>query len=385
MSEGTRALNDRIQEIKTKLDPLYIPPSPPSPRKLRKEREELQAENAALKQENAVLREQLAKISAYLGTAQNNADDETRLSYMDAGHLASLRKTLEEERLTGKSTMKYTAEGPFNDLIPEATVTASSGISNTSRPRHRAATTNEAMTSAFIVPDLTFGGPEKQDGGVRESSKEVVHTSDPHDGHNCAVCQRIWEEAKMSSPAKAELAGKKKSVSVRRPVPASSRVDLGEDHTIRPSQAPSIALALSIKKLEDELNGLKIKLSKQQTRYNNSNPSISRRERLQCGKKIETLLQACEHKADLIYSLYDVLEGQKATGTEMTQEEVEVTVTDMKSVGGKKLEAKKVGKPVPRAFSDLEDDSEFDEDMDNGTDSLFHIGDAEWRGFTGTH
>lgn len=364
---------------------MYIPPSPPSPRKVRNERDELRAENAALMQENAFLREQLAKISAFLGTAQNNADDETRLSHMDAGHLASLRKTLEEERMNGKSTMKDAVEGSFNDLVPEPTVTASSGVSNTSRPRHRAATTNGEMTSAFIVPDLTFGGPAKQDGGARESSKEVVHTSDPHDGHNCTVCQRIWEEAKMKSPTKTEPPAKKKSVSVRRPVPASSRADLGEDHTLRPSQAPSVALALSIKKLEDELNDLKIKLAEQQNRYNRSNPSISRRERLQCGKKIEALLQACEHNADLIYSLYDVLEGQKATGTEMTEEEVEVTITDMKDVVGKKPEGKKVAKTVPRAFSDLEDDSEFDADVDNGTDSLFRIGDAEWRGFTGTH
>ena len=43
-------------------------------------------------------------------------------------------------------------------------------------------------------------------------------------------------------------------------------------------------------------------------------------------KKVETLLKAIDVKADQIYALYDVLEGQKADGHEISEEEVEVTL-----------------------------------------------------------
>jgi hypothetical protein len=42
--------------------------------------------------------------------------------------------------------------------------------------------------------------------------------------------------------------------------------------------------------------------------------------------KIEKLLKDIDLKADQIYALYDVLEGQKQNGHEMTEQEMEVTL-----------------------------------------------------------
>lgn len=122
----------------------------------------------------------------------------------------------------------------------------------------------------------------------------------------------------------------KKTNVIRRPIPVSNRMpapDQYEDEpTIRPSQHPGIALATVLQALEDELSGLKRSAKKYQRVYDTHDPALSRRSRKSVFEKLQTLNKAIDAKADHIYSLYDVLEGQKQHGQEMSQEEIEVTL-----------------------------------------------------------
>ncbi|KAM0515446.1 hypothetical protein ACHAPE_005971 [Trichoderma viride] len=148
-----------------------------------------------------------------------------------------------------------------------------------------------------------------------------------HNCQNCTVCSRITSHSGVISSA--DLAAGKKRVSIPRPVPVSERGVSGGDHTVRPAHSPGYALALVIKGLEDESQHLQLELTRLQARYNRSDKSMGRQDRQDLAEAIRVLLKRVESKSDQIYSLYDVLEGQKAVGQEMTEEEVEMTVLNI--------------------------------------------------------
>lgn len=85
-----------------------------------------------------------------------------------------------------------------------------------------------------------------------------------------------------------------------------------DEPTLRPSQSPALALASVIKGLEDELSREKRQFAKHQDLYNNLDPSLGRRARKSLKEKMEILLKTIDSKADYIYSLYDVVEGEMA-------------------------------------------------------------------------
>lgn len=186
----------------------------------------------------------------------------------------------------------------------------------------------ENLTSAFILPDITVrhpsSGPIRQ---VSESAQEVLHGIKYHNGQNCNVCHELIDR---DEDHKHNYQDMKRTVTVPKPVPVSQRMpeadEWNEEPTMRPSQPPNIALATVIKALEDELTHLKIQLSQYQDLYNGHDPSLSKSQRKRVGKKIEGLMKDVDIKADQIYALYDVLEGQKQDGQEMTEQEVEVTL-----------------------------------------------------------
>lgn len=148
-----------------------------------------------------------------------------------------------------------------------------------------------------------------------------------HKCRNCIVCSRITSHRGVVTSA--EVAVGKKRVTVSRPVPVTDRETSDENATVRPSQSPGHALALVIKGLEDEGQHLQLELSHLQARYNSSDKSLGRGERLSLAEGIRTLLKRLEVKNDQIYSLFDVLEGQKAAGQAMSEEEVEMTVLNI--------------------------------------------------------
>ena len=122
----------------------------------------------------------------------------------------------------------------------------------------------------------------------------------------------------------------KKTKVVRKPVAVSDRMPVPgpyeEEPTMRPSQHPGIALATVLGALEAELAELKRSAKKYQQLYDDHDAALSKRSRKNVFEKLQRLNQTIDTKADHIYSLYDVLEGQKQCGQEMSQDEIEVTL-----------------------------------------------------------
>ena len=191
----------------------------------------------------------------------------------------------------------------------------------------------ENMTSAFIVPDITIRNPGVDYQPVPELTEEaqdVLNGLTKHDGQNCTVCQRTIGNDENHEHS----ATTKDAIKIPKPIPVSDRMPKAspyeEEPTIRPAQAPGLALAVVMKGLEDELAHLKIELAQYQALYNGHDPALSKRKRKSIYRKIEKLLEAIDVKADQVYGLYDVLEGQKQDGHEISEEEVEIT---LRSVG----------------------------------------------------
>ena len=219
------------------------------------------------------------------------------------------------------------------------------------------------MTSAFILPDITIRHPSS--GPIRQVSAGAEAVLDDikfHNGQNCTVCHQL-----ISRDEDHHHQGEtKRTIKVPKPVPVSQRMPepdvYNEEPTIRPSQPPAHALASVIKCLEDELRHLKMKLSQYQDLYNSHDAAISRRQRKDCGKKIDGLLKDVDVKADQIYALYDALEGQKENDHEMTGQELDETLqsigVDPAEISVRDEEADEVPRPKTRHPWDLESSDE---------------------------
>lgn len=120
-------------------------------------------------------------------------------------------------------------------------------------------------------------------------------------------------------------------ITIQRPVPVTDRSSTPAtngafDQTIRPGEDPGIALAIVLQGLESELAQLRKQLGQQQELYQAHDPSLSRRKRKTVFDQIQRLLTAVETRADQVYFLYDVLEGQKSAGQTMSKATAEVTL-----------------------------------------------------------
>ena len=184
----------------------------------------------------------------------------------------------------------------------------------------------ENMTSAFIVPDITIHNPEasrQQLPELTEENHKIIHGLTEHDQNACTVCTRKLNSGKQHEHSTAAAKGQ---IKIAKPTPVSERKVEEDDATIRPSQKPSLALAVVLKELEDELDHLKIELARYQALYNGHDPALSKRRRKSVQQQMDVIIQAIDVKADQIYSLYDVLEGQKEDGHELSEEEVGITL-----------------------------------------------------------
>jgi hypothetical protein len=296
--------------------------------------------------------------------------DLTILSFIDDREIAQLRKRLEEERAARKRrqsvSLKDSAnitsgsrrlasdppqksslkESKVNQLRPssaagETTATGRTDLDATEeqdtvrRRRHsdHSATSQSRrrnllpeLTSAFILPDITL---RHTDAGLHEparlsdSAQKVLDKVARHDGNNCTVCKRLLPESVTHDHQHG-------TITVPKPIPVSERMPepsvYNEEPTLRPAQPPALALATVLKSLEDELSHLKIQLATHQDAYTKHDASLNKRQRKSLSQKIERLLKDIDTKADHIYALYDVLEGQKQDGQEMTEKEIEVTL-----------------------------------------------------------
>ncbi|KAI1413156.1 hypothetical protein F5Y13DRAFT_161706 [Hypoxylon sp. FL1857] len=191
------------------------------------------------------------------------------------------------------------------------------------------------MTSALFIDDITL---EEHKTAEKQSAKKATKTElskdakqvldnlcHDHDCGNCVVCARI-----NSHRRDANIGTGKKTVRVEKPVPVTSRAraqpEYEDQSTIRPSQDPGVALAKVIKSLEDEERHLCFAIKKKEAVYNECNPAYHRTMWKSLSDEIDKLRKARGLKRDQIYYLHDALEGQKASGQEMTMEFVDLTV-----------------------------------------------------------
>lgn len=350
----------------------------------------------------------------------------TYLSFLDSSEVAKLRRTLEQERIERKqrqTTPEKQAEEPIVSSAPsgrldgavEASLPRKSSMKdvtsrsipqsethqdfplgdNTESQRRHSETSilnarsrrrlkAEDLTSAFIVPDITIRQPmmeTKEIPKLSEENKAILNDLVHHESRNCTVCKLNG----CHSSTCEQRGASHQAFAILKPVPASERqsasVPYEEEPTMRPSQPPALALATVIKGLEDEIAHLKIELAKYQALYNGHDPAISKRKRKSVLQKIEVLIQSIDVKSDQIYSLYDVLEGQKQDGHELTQQEVEVT---LQSVGveasGIQLRGGAGGEHDPeQQGQDLSDRAPWDLDSEDGSGD-----DLPWEGLEST-
>ena len=213
------------------------------------------------------------------------------------------------------------------------------------------------FTSAFLIPDITMRIPQ--------TMTETPSTG-PHEPVNCTVCRAAIQPNEDHNSCKPLP-----TLSIPVPVPVSTRMPLPtayeEEPTIRPSQPPPQALASVIKSCEDELAHLKIQLAKYQELYNRHDPSLSKRERKRVCEKVKEILAAIERKADMIYGLYDVLEGQRDA-----QEVV---------VGGERVV---IRGGDGKAQSEIEAESSSGEGEESASDDELAGEDLPWEGIENT-
>ncbi|KAI9369766.1 hypothetical protein BJX61DRAFT_536166 [Aspergillus egyptiacus] len=315
-----------------------------------------------------------AEATGHVRKSSATDQDVSLLSFIDEREIAQLRKTLEEERIARKRRQSNAAvespgeadnvnrqsalkPAPRKSSMKESKVTVTrpasalgdvtttskistvegesqlsvtaerprrhsdhSGTPATQRRRRRIA---EEMTSAFIIPDITLHHSNLADNLTKlpESAQRALDRATQHNGKNCTVC-------KHSGPGDCDHTGD--AIKVPKPIPVSERMPepsvYNPEPTLRPAQSPAVALATVLKGLEDELAHLRMQLVTYQSAYNKLDASISKRQRKSLAEKIEKVLKDIDTKADQIYALYDVLEGQRHRGRDMTEHEMEETL-----------------------------------------------------------
>ena len=207
----------------------------------------------------------------------------------------------------------------------------SQNLTQTSQKSQRARSQSRSSYKSVAAVDMTTESHKNTDKdtcpALSNDARRVLDGLCEHNCRNCTVCSRITSHRGVVSSG--DLVSGKKRVTVPRPVPVTDRDLSTEDPTMRPAHAPGHALAMVIKGLEDEAQHLQLELTRLQSQYSGSDKAFGRRERLSMAEGIRTLLKKLEAKNDQIYSLYDVLEGQKAAGQAMSEEEIEMTVLNI--------------------------------------------------------
>jgi len=281
-----------------------------------------------------VVEDERAKM-AELGLRMQPAQEE-HASRSDLPKKASIKKVSYAD-LTDRSILASEKDNTTR-CTQQRQDTHQSVASQTSERRRRSAALRNEDTSAFLVPDVTL----RQDKGA-----DQTHAEDD---------------------------ALKQTMKIARPVPVSDRMPTEEDATVRPAQDPALALATVIADLEAEMSQLRSELIAQEALYNQHNPSLSKRKRKIAFTRIQKLLAAIETRADQIYALYDVLEGQKANGQMMKEEEVEVTLQNLGLAPGAALSKKQAKKTT------VEDDGEsLESDVGDSEDDF-----PPWEGLEAT-
>jgi hypothetical protein len=248
-------------------------------------------------------------------TRKSSLRDITSGLQLDATGRLSVRGETDAQKAskTVRVQSPHTSDITFNHTQQAAAVEEGdvSTMSNLSRRRHSAKVADdyeEGETSAFIIPDITIHTALP----TTSASKTVVLAD--HKTNECTIC--------------AEANGE--HIDIPLPIPVSTR-DLGEDATLRPAWAPHISLAHVLKQLQDEVAHLKIQLAKKEAEYNAHDPALGRRRRISVHAEVLKIAAEVERRSDMVYRLYDVVEGQKGNfGTAEEQKDAASVKQDTK-------------------------------------------------------
>ena len=307
----------------------------------------------------------------------NSRSKNQRVQYQDED--LSKQISIDDSNDQGRSGSRFHVIRDDNPLSTELNLDGSEKDEtrqtvNSQRSDHRRRRSSldqtENMTSALILPDITLS-----------DAAFAAHTENAATAGNASQPLPVTETSKIHA-------------TVTRPTPVSSRLQPAdvEDPTIRPAQSPAVALATVLHTLQSELAHLRNQLNNQEALYRQHDPALSKRKRKAVYERIRKLLAQIEVRSDQIYALYDVLEGQKESGMEMQEGEVEVTLQKFGLFGfetsghGKKTkESARMEKKqesaggVDGAGDDESNASEADQENDGP--------EAPWEGFdnTGTH
>lgn len=328
-----------------------------------KQQERLMAAGSA----NALEIDTVRSIRSVGSAPEDNQSSQCKPSKKGLIGILKNRDAQDQDDMTGCLSIKSGSHGAAGqDLTTQSITTHQRRHSDPSirgRTKSRHHIVAEEMTSAFILPDITicgsFHGTEHK--ALSASARNVLDNLCQHDGYNCTVCSRV---ASFETENASKRTDTKKSIRIEKPVPVSDRMPVAgsyeDEPTMRPLVSPGLALATVMKGLQDELAHMKMQLAQYQSMYSKYDMSLGMRKRKAIKAKIENLLKAIDIKADQIYGLYDVLEGQKQSGQELSEEEVEITLENI----GVDINALKVKKPRggdnPGEDDNSGDDSELD-------------------------
>jgi hypothetical protein len=273
---------------------------------------------------------------------------------------AQASQRMAEQDLTGRFSVKSAISGmSLPSQVTRSDILANRRHSDSDRFN---LDVEENMTSALFMDDITLDARKRAahlDKGRQaartatniqatkvatkpmatlssEAKRVLDGLCNDHDCRNCIMCVRI--NAHKHSSESSQEAGKKRTVTVQRPVPVTDRIanpdSTDADITMRPTQQPGRALATVLKGLQDELAHLVTAITRKNEQLNALDPSFARRQRKQVNSELQRLMRYRDIKQDQIYRMHDVVEGQKQAGQQMTQAEFDVTVSSIENMMG---------------------------------------------------
>lgn len=282
---------------------------------LRQSDSALTAENDRLKVEAESLKAEITNLKSAAIQASQTPEYKP---LSNEGHYDTTKQSI---RVSEEATQEVTQRSEFT----RQSVTERFGLQSPELPSpekgHPELERTQNMTSAYILEDLR---PV-----LSNQARQVLQNICEHNCKNCKICVRV---ATFHDKPRSKRA--KQTVRVARPVPVTKRAleneDYEDDNTMRPARAPGIALAAVIHGLEEEVAHLKIQHTKTVQVFHELDRSVKRAQRIDLVDQLKALQTMIDLKADQIYNLYDVLEGQVAAGMTMDESGVDITVISEK-------------------------------------------------------
>ncbi|KAL8942066.1 MAG: hypothetical protein Q9216_001878 [Gyalolechia sp. 2 TL-2023] len=265
----------------------------------------------------------------------------TYLSYTGDSGICKVRKSLEQERKARQhgGQVEATRNASANHVNEQKDMTKAfegqarqqSDSTVIKRPKRQSIPQDE-LTSGFILPDITFNLQPAMD----SQAAALPAGSRPHldiAQQNTAQSHAEQTDLLDLEPIQAQnQQAQPTAESPKLPLISDEELDItiyDEESSIRPSQPPDVALAVVLDSLQTELTSQRAQLARYQRNYDRQDVAINRRQRKQILAKIQALLESCDLKADQIYNLHDVIEGNKKQGQPITRDQVDNTLQSL--------------------------------------------------------